>query len=123
MTGPEGTEHLTLLCPERSRTLLGHSRDLSQGEHANMWIEVLLPAQCLVMGGRGPLRPHSAAERSAHTTWKSAVSVHIRGLVGGIASSEPLPLGCAREPAAVRVLSVNSRRLMPTATKNAPATS
>ena len=88
-----------------------------------MWTEVLLPAQCLVMGGRGALRPHSAAERSAHTTWKSAVSVHLRLLVGGIASSEPLGVGCAREPATVRVLSVNTRRLMPTATKSAPATS
>jgi hypothetical protein len=58
-----------------------------------MWTEVLLPAQCLVMGGRGPLRPHSVAERSAHTTWKSAVSVHLRLLVGGIASSEPRGLG------------------------------
>jgi len=87
-----------------------------------MWTEVLLPAQCLVMGGRGALRPHSAAERSAHTTWKSAVSVHLRLLVGGIASSEPLGVGCAREPATVRVLSVNSRRLVPTATRNAPAT-
>jgi hypothetical protein len=73
-----------------------------------MWIEVLLPAQCLVMGGRGPLRRHSAAERSAHTTWKSAVSVHLRLLVGSIASSEALGVGCAREPAgcpcSVRVL-------------------
>jgi hypothetical protein len=52
--------------------------DLSRGERANMRIELLPPAQCLVMGGRGPLRPHSAAERSAYTTWKSAVSVHTR---------------------------------------------
>ena len=111
------------MCPERSRTLLGHSRDLSQGERANMWTEVLLPAQCLVMGGRGPLRPHSAAERSADTTWY-------------ICRERPPPpagrrhrvlrtpwVGCAREPATVRVLSVNTCRLLPEATKSAPARS
>jgi hypothetical protein len=58
-----------------------------------MWIELLPAVQCLAMGRRGPLRPHSAAERSAHTTWESAVSVHTRQLVGGIASSESLALG------------------------------
>ena len=80
----------------RRRADLGRypdSRDLSQGERANRWIEVLLPTQCLVMGGRGPLRPHSAAERSAHTTWKSAVSVHFRLLVGASRPPNPVALG------------------------------
>src|SRR5262245_7280551 len=85
------SDHATLSLARCALSDLGHSRDLSQALRCGS--RCCRPRSVSLRAGAGPLRPHPAAERSAHTTWKSAVSVHPRLLVGASRPPNPLALG------------------------------